>query len=57
MKTIHHVIDLDADTLVVWAALTEPDRMAGWWSTKVEAPPVRAKPPRVQKKFAELRRI
>jgi uncharacterized protein YndB with AHSA1/START domain len=39
MKTIHHVIDLDADSLAVWAALTEPDRMAGWWSTKVEAPP------------------
>ena len=42
MKTIHHVVDVDADALVVWAALTEPDRMAGWWSTRVEAPPVTA---------------
>ena len=36
MKTIHHVVDIDADP-AVWTALTEQDRMAGWWSTQVEA--------------------
>jgi len=39
MKTIHHVVDIDAGTGSVWTALTEPDRMAGWWSTKVATPP------------------
>ena len=38
MKTIHHVVDIDADDASVWSALTEPDRMAGWWSTKVQTP-------------------
>jgi uncharacterized protein YndB with AHSA1/START domain len=35
MKTIHHVFDIDARTDVVWSALTEADRMAGWWSTEL----------------------
>jgi len=38
MKTIHHLVDIDAPIESVWAALTHADRMAGWWSTKVEAP-------------------
>jgi uncharacterized protein YndB with AHSA1/START domain len=37
MKTIHHVVDIEADPAAVWTALTEHDRMAGWWSTEVEA--------------------
>jgi uncharacterized protein YndB with AHSA1/START domain len=36
MKTIHHVLDIDTTADTVWSALTEPDRMAGWWSTKLE---------------------
>ena len=39
MKTIHHVVDIDSQIGPVWTALTEPDRMAGWWSTKVKTPP------------------
>ena len=38
MKTIHHVVDIEADAKTVWAALTEHDQMAGWWSTVVDAP-------------------
>jgi uncharacterized protein YndB with AHSA1/START domain len=36
VKTIHHVVDMDAASGTVWAALTEPGPMAGWWSTKLE---------------------
>jgi uncharacterized protein YndB with AHSA1/START domain len=36
MKTIHHVLDIDAPIHLVWSALTEPDRLADWWSTKLE---------------------
>jgi uncharacterized protein YndB with AHSA1/START domain len=39
MKTIHHVVDIDAPAATVWAALTEPGAMAAWWSTKVTTPP------------------
>jgi uncharacterized protein YndB with AHSA1/START domain len=39
MKTIHHVLDIDAGPEPVWSALTEPGRMAGWWSTKLTTPP------------------
>ena len=35
MKTIHHVLEIDAPARAVWAALTEPARLAGWWSTKL----------------------
>jgi hypothetical protein len=36
MKTIHHVVDIDAAPGRVWSALTDPADLAGWWSTKVE---------------------
>jgi len=36
MKTIHHVVDIDAQPDRVWAALTDLTDLAGWWSTKVE---------------------
>jgi|SRR5579859_300596 len=39
MKTIHHVVDIDADIAAVWASLTEGDQLAGWWSTRVDSPP------------------
>jgi uncharacterized protein YndB with AHSA1/START domain len=39
VKTIHHVFDAECDANAVWAALTEPAQMAGWWGTKVETPP------------------
>ena len=38
MKTIHHLVDVDAATSTVWAALSEESHMAAWWSTKVDAP-------------------
>jgi uncharacterized protein YndB with AHSA1/START domain len=38
VKTIHHLVDIDASPSSVWAALTQQDRMAGWWSTRVLAP-------------------
>jgi uncharacterized protein YndB with AHSA1/START domain len=38
VKTIHHVLDIDAGTGSVWSALTEPDRMAAWWSTRLRTP-------------------
>ncbi len=42
MKTIHHVLDIDAGTGTVWSALTEPEQMAGWWSTRVRTSPAAA---------------
>jgi uncharacterized protein YndB with AHSA1/START domain len=36
MRTIHHVLDIDAPAGSVWSALTERDGLAGWWSTKLE---------------------
>ena len=42
VKTIHHVADIDATAGTIWAALTEPAQMAGWWSTKVTTPPAAA---------------
>jgi uncharacterized protein YndB with AHSA1/START domain len=38
VKTIHHVVDIAADEDTVWAALTDPEKLAGWWSTKVSSP-------------------
>jgi uncharacterized protein YndB with AHSA1/START domain len=35
MKTIHHVLDIDAGTDTIWSAITEADKLAGWWSTKL----------------------
>lgn len=39
MKTIHHVVDIDAAPQRAWAALTEADGLAGWWSTRVATLP------------------
>ncbi len=39
MKTIHHVVDIDAPVPTVWAALTAPDGLSRWWSTKVDPGP------------------
>lgn len=39
MKTIHHVVDIDAEPSIVWSALTEPEQLTRWWSTKLEAGP------------------
>ena len=35
MKTIHHVLDIDAATAAAWAALTTRAGLAGWWSPEV----------------------
>ena len=45
MRTIHHVLDIDVVPERVWVALTEPDGLAGWWSTsvKTDAPAVGAR--------------
>ena len=39
MRTIHHVLDIDAPCDDVWAALTEVKELAGWWSTVVTGDP------------------
>lgn len=39
MKTIHHVVDIAATPQRAWAALTETEGLAGWWSTRVASPP------------------
>ena len=39
VKTIHHVVDIDAATQRAWSALTEAEGLAGWWSSRVDAPP------------------
>ena len=38
MRTIHHVIDIDATAATVWATITEHDKLRTWWSTEVDAP-------------------
>jgi uncharacterized protein YndB with AHSA1/START domain len=38
MRTIHHVVDIDASQADVFSALTEEPGIARWWSTRVEAP-------------------
>ncbi len=38
MRTIHHVVDIDAAARLAWAAVTEAEGLAGWWSTRVDAP-------------------
>jgi uncharacterized protein YndB with AHSA1/START domain len=35
MRTIHHVLDIEAQAAAVWHALTDRDGLAGWWSTSV----------------------
>jgi uncharacterized protein YndB with AHSA1/START domain len=37
VKTIHHVIDMDAPGPKIWSALTTEHGLAGWWSTVVRA--------------------
>jgi uncharacterized protein YndB with AHSA1/START domain len=36
MKTIHHVVDIDAPPTTVWRALTDQEQMSCWWSTQVK---------------------
>jgi uncharacterized protein YndB with AHSA1/START domain len=42
MRTIHHVLDIDAPAWSVWRALTERDGLAGWWSTRLGMDPAAA---------------
>jgi hypothetical protein len=35
VKTIHHVLDIDAGVPAAWAALTTDAGLAGWWSRQV----------------------
>jgi uncharacterized protein YndB with AHSA1/START domain len=34
-QTIHHTLQIAAPPARVFAALTEPDQLAGWWTTQV----------------------
>ena len=36
MRQIHHVVDVGADRDTVWWALSDPQGLTGWWSTKLE---------------------
>jgi uncharacterized protein YndB with AHSA1/START domain len=36
VKTIHHVVDIDAELDAVWAAVTERDRLGLWWSSGID---------------------
>jgi len=38
MKTIHHLLFVQATPDKIWWALTEPEGMRGWWTTTVDAP-------------------
>ena len=38
MKTIHHVLDVDAPAARIWSAITDEQGLTGWWSTQVRAP-------------------
>ncbi len=31
----HHVVDIDAPAMNVWAALTEAHGLTSWWSTRL----------------------
>ena len=35
MRTIHHVLDIEADLPAAWAALTEAEGLSRWWSRRV----------------------
>lgn len=39
MRTIHHVLDIDAGVSAAWRALTEREGLAGWWSSQLETGP------------------
>jgi uncharacterized protein YndB with AHSA1/START domain len=36
VRTIHHALDIEAPKTKVWWALTDPQGLTGWWSTKME---------------------
>ena len=38
MRVIRHVFELDAPREQVWFALTDPEGLRGWWSTRLESP-------------------
>src|SRR5258707_8897098 len=38
LQRIHHVVDIDAPTATVWAALTTAPGLVGWWSTRLSTP-------------------
>jgi uncharacterized protein YndB with AHSA1/START domain len=38
VRTIHHVVDIEANPAPIWSALTKAQQMAAWWSTKLTAP-------------------
>jgi len=39
VKQIHHLVDVDAPLDKVWWALTDPEGLTGWWSTKLDTTP------------------
>jgi len=39
MREIHHVVDIDAEPVRVWWALTEHEGLTGWWSTELDTSP------------------
>ncbi len=43
MKIIHHVLDIDAGTPAVWAALTTSAGLAGWWTAVWTSPAMSAR--------------
>ena len=44
MKTIHHVLDINAGTPAIWAALTTAAGLAGWWTGRVSTEEAAAGP-------------
>lgn len=38
MKTIHHVVEIDAPVSTVWSALTDAQGLRSWWSTRLNTP-------------------
>jgi len=38
VKTIHHLVDIDAPANRVWDAIASAAGLSHWWSTKVSAP-------------------
>jgi uncharacterized protein YndB with AHSA1/START domain len=44
VKTIHHVVDIDAGRPAVWAALTTGTGLEGWWSPKVSVEEADSRP-------------
>jgi uncharacterized protein YndB with AHSA1/START domain len=44
VKTIHHVVDIDAGPPAVWTALTTRTGLEGWWSRQVSVEETGARP-------------